>query len=236
MIPRFTPCSSSPPAGASSRTKRSVISATTVSDCPTPTVSTSTTSNPAASQSATRLARAPRNAPELRLRRRRTDEGLRIAREPLHPRLVAQDRTARARAEEGSTASTATRSPCPVSIIPKLSMKVDLPTPGVPESPIRTASRPGAPKPLHQLGGHRAMVRPPALHQCHGARQRPTVARDHLLGQLRDIHATPGLLQGPECLPPAPQVQSRMDAAPALPHKPPHDDAPPAHRRCPPPP
>ena len=45
------------------------------------------------------------------------------------------------RAELGSTASTATRMPCAVSIMPKLSMKVDFPTPGVPESPMRSACR-----------------------------------------------------------------------------------------------
>ena len=55
----------------------------------------------------------------------------------LSPRIEPPDR-----AEDGSTARTATRRPCPVSIRPKLSMKVDLPTPGVPESPIRSACRP----------------------------------------------------------------------------------------------
>ncbi len=45
------------------------------------------------------------------------------------------------RAEDGSIASTATRSPCPVSIDPKLSMNVDLPTPGVPDSARRMACR-----------------------------------------------------------------------------------------------
>ncbi|CAM5368098.1 hypothetical protein FALB51S_01697 [Frigidibacter albus] len=55
----------------------------------------------------------------------------------LSPRMEPPER-----AEEGSTASTATRSPCAVSIIPKDSMKVDLPTPGVPDSPMRSAWRP----------------------------------------------------------------------------------------------
>ncbi len=52
----------------------------------------------------------------------------------LSPRIEPPER-----ADEGSTASTATRNPCPVSISPNASMKVDLPTPGVPESPIRSA-------------------------------------------------------------------------------------------------
>ena len=41
--------------------------------------------------------------------------------------------------ELGSTASTATRSPIPVRYVPKLSIKVDLPTPGVPDRPTRIA-------------------------------------------------------------------------------------------------
>lgn len=45
------------------------------------------------------------------------------------------------RVDDGSTAKTATRLPCPVSICPKLSIKVDLPTPGVPDSPMRSADR-----------------------------------------------------------------------------------------------
>ena len=57
----------------------------------------------------------------------------------LSPRILPPDL-----AEDGSTASTATRRPCPVSIRPKLSMKVDLPTPGVPDRPMRKACRPVA--------------------------------------------------------------------------------------------
>lgn len=41
--------------------------------------------------------------------------------------------------DEGSTASTATRWPRPVSRVPKASMKVDFPTPGTPLIPIRRA-------------------------------------------------------------------------------------------------
>ena len=40
-------------------------------------------------------------------------------------------------AEEGSTASTATRWPCSMMVVPRASMKVDLPTPGTPEMPTR---------------------------------------------------------------------------------------------------
>ena len=97
-IPRFTPCSSSPAPGASSSTNRSTMPATATSDWPTPTVSTSTTSKPAASHtsSASRVRRAtPPSVPP-------DGDGRMNAsgppRELLHPRLVAEDRAAAARA------------------------------------------------------------------------------------------------------------------------------------------
>ena len=43
------------------------------------------------------------------------------------------------RRDDGSTASTATLRPCPVSMLPNASMVVDLPTPGAPVMPTRTA-------------------------------------------------------------------------------------------------
>ena len=62
------PCSSSPAPGNSSTAKVSTISATAVSDWPVPTVSTMTTSKPAASQrsiaSRVRAATPPRLPPE----------------------------------------------------------------------------------------------------------------------------------------------------------------------------
>lgn len=54
----------------------------------------------------------------------------------LSPRIDPPERE-----EEGSTAKTATRRPSPISNMPKLSIKVDLPTPGVPDRPIRKAWR-----------------------------------------------------------------------------------------------
>jgi hypothetical protein len=141
MIPRFTPCNSSPPAGAIRSTKTSDISATIVSDWPTPTVSISTTSKPAASQSAT-ASRVRRATPP---RCVWLGEGRMKARggrgQPLHPRLVAEDRAARAGRGRVDRQHRHAQ-PRPVSIVPKASMKVDLPTPGVPESPIRSACRP----------------------------------------------------------------------------------------------
>ena len=98
MIPRLMPWSSSPPPGDTSTMKRSTIAATSTSDCPTPTVSTSTTSKPAASQSSMRLARAPGDAAERAAGGRRAHERVRRAGELLHARLVAEDRAAGARA------------------------------------------------------------------------------------------------------------------------------------------
>ncbi|MGY4374110.1 hypothetical protein ACVWZ3_001749 [Bradyrhizobium sp. i1.3.6] len=43
------------------------------------------------------------------------------------------------RAEDGSTASTATLLPCSIRYVPSTSMVVDLPTPGEPVMPTRTA-------------------------------------------------------------------------------------------------
>ena len=98
MIPRLMPCSSSPPPGAISSTKQSTIAATATSDWPTPTVSTSTTSKPAASQSsiASRVRRAtPPSVPPV------GDGRTNAARPPhelAHAGLVAEDRSAAARA------------------------------------------------------------------------------------------------------------------------------------------
>ena len=52
----------------------------------------------------------------------------------LSPRIDPPDRR-----DVGSTASTATFLPRSVSSVPKLSIKVDLPTPGTPVMPMRCA-------------------------------------------------------------------------------------------------
>ena len=121
--------------------KTSDISATTVSDWPTPTVSISTTSKPAASHrvTASRVRRAtpPRcvwlGDGRMKASRSRDKRSIRV----LSPKIDPPERE-----EDGSIASTATLSPRPISIMPKLSIKVDFPTPGVPDNPIRSASRP----------------------------------------------------------------------------------------------
>ena len=110
------------------------MSATMVSDWPTPTVSTITTSYPAASHKmiASRVRRAtPPSAARLGEGRIKAP-GSRLSRSirVLSPRIEPP-----VRADDGSTARTATRRPDAVSIEPKLSIKVDLPTPGVPVRP-----------------------------------------------------------------------------------------------------
>ena len=113
-IPRLMPCSSSPPPGAMRSRKVSTMSATAVSDWPTPTVSTMTTSKPAASQTsmASRVRRA--TPPRFPPMGGRPNEGGRIPREGvirvLSPRIEPPERL-----DDGSTASTATRCPAPVN-------------------------------------------------------------------------------------------------------------------------
>ena len=64
-------------------------------DWPTPTVSTSTMSKPAASQSSMVSRVRRRDAAEVPARRRRADERALLDGEPLHARLVAEDAAAR---------------------------------------------------------------------------------------------------------------------------------------------
>ena len=116
----------------------STISATAVSAWPTPTVSTNTASNPAASHNrmASRVRRAtpPRLSPaedgRIKASGARASSAMRV----LSPRIAPPPRF-----EAGSTASTAIRRPSAMPARPKRSIKVDLPAPGGPEMPMRTA-------------------------------------------------------------------------------------------------
>src|SRR5690606_17066866 len=134
--PFLMPWSWSPVRAKVRNRKQSTISATVTSDWPTPTVSTSTTSNPAASMRiiVSRVARAtPPNVPAEG--EGRTNAFGSVARRVirvLSPRMLPPVRT-----EEGSTASTATLCPRPVSMLPSASTNVDLPTPGTPVMPTR---------------------------------------------------------------------------------------------------
>ena len=112
MIPRLIPWSSSPAPGAAIRQKQSTMSATATSDCPTPTVSTTMTSKPAASHSsaASRVRRAtpPIEPPEgdgrMKACGSRASRSMRVLSPRIDPPLRRLD---------GSTASTATRWPRP---------------------------------------------------------------------------------------------------------------------------
>ena len=116
----------------------SIMAATATSDWPTPTVSTSTTSKPAASHtsSASRVRRAtPPSVPRVGDgRTNASGERASCSMRVLSPRIEPPLRWL-----DGSTASTATRCPEPITCIPRASMKVDLPAPGDPEMPMRTA-------------------------------------------------------------------------------------------------
>ncbi|MGY3360425.1 hypothetical protein ACVWZK_007088 [Bradyrhizobium sp. GM0.4] len=100
------PCNSSPPPGSIKARKKSVMSQTAVSDWPMPTVSTSTTSKPAASHSsiASRvLAATPPSVPEdgegrMKASSEAESRAIRVLSPRIEPPL---------RAEDGSTASTA---------------------------------------------------------------------------------------------------------------------------------
>ena len=106
-MPRLIPWSSSPAAGEISSTNMSVMAATAASDCPTPTVSTMTTSNPAASTirivSRVRRATPPRDVPDgdgrMNARESAASRSIRVLSPRIEPPLTAED---------GSTASTAT--------------------------------------------------------------------------------------------------------------------------------
>src|SRR5262245_18638092 len=138
MMPFFRPCNSSPAPGSRSTRKKSTMEATATSDCPTPTVSTRTTSYPAASHTiiASRVRRVtPPSEPAAGLGRMKASgaaasRGMRV----LSPRMLPPER-----ALDGSTARTATRLPRPSRWSPKASMKVLLPTPGTPLTPTRVA-------------------------------------------------------------------------------------------------
>ena len=114
------------------------MSQTAVSDCPMPTVSTSTTSKPAASHSsiASRVfAATPPSVPEAGEGRiKALSEAESRAIRVLSPRIEPP-----VRAEDGSTASTATLWPRSIRNMPSTSMVVDLPTPGEPVMPTRIA-------------------------------------------------------------------------------------------------
>ena len=136
ITPFLIACKSSPAFGNCNNKNKSVIPATAISLWPTPTVSTITTSWPAASATnrASRVFSAtPPSVPEEGLGRIKacswTDNfSMRV----LSPKIDPPDKL-----DEGSIAKTATRWPCSIRYKPRVSIKVDFPTPGTPEIPRR---------------------------------------------------------------------------------------------------
>ncbi len=188
MIPRLMPCSSSPPVGDATSTKRSTSSATATSDWPTPTVSTSTTSKPAASQSSTasRVRRATPPSVPLVGEGRMYASGWRprSAMRVLSPRIEPPLRWL-----DGSTASTATWWPASMACRPSASMNVDFPAPGAPETPTRdgprrwpAAARRAAPR------ASAAVVGAGRLDQRDRPGERAPVAGPHGVSQRRVAH------------------------------------------------
>ena len=138
-MPFLIPWSWSPVRARVRKTNVSTMPATVTSDCPTPTVSTSTTSYAAASSTriAWLVARAtPPSVPAVGLGRMYAAGSL--ARRAI--RVLSPSTEPPVRVLLGSTARTPTRWPAAVSWVPSASMKVDLPTPGTPEIPTRTAT------------------------------------------------------------------------------------------------
>ena len=136
ITPFLMACKSSPAFGKCMSTNISVILATAISLCPTPTVSTITTSNPAASARSivSRVFSAtPPRLPAVGLGRIKAFSlidncSIRV----LSPRIEPPETV-----EDGSIANTATRCPWAIKYSPSASIKVDLPTPGTPDIPSR---------------------------------------------------------------------------------------------------
>ena len=134
-MPLLMPCRSSPaPLSIRSR-KKSLIECTAISDCPTPTVSMNTTSNPAASQRITVslvFLATPPSEPALGLGRMNALGSLqRVSILVLSPRILPLLFSLL-----GSIASTASLCPLEVTKLPNASMKVLFPAPGTPVMPI----------------------------------------------------------------------------------------------------
>ena len=137
MMPRLMPCSSSPAPEICSSMNMSTIECTTVSDCPTPTVSMKITSNPAASHSTivSRVLRATPPSDPAEGEGRMKTSGLP---EMLSMRVLSPRIEPPLRSDEGSMASTASLCRSEVTMLPTASMKVDFPAPGTPVMPMRT--------------------------------------------------------------------------------------------------
>ena len=90
--------------------------------------------------------------------------------------------------EDGSTASTATLWPLPVSNVPSASMVVDLPAPGAPVMPSRTALPVSGSSSCTSKCAGFAVIGALALDQRDGARQRGAVAGADAGGEVGRLH------------------------------------------------
>ena len=175
MIPRLMPWRSSPPVGEASSTNRSVRSATATSLWPDADRLDQHHVEAGGLAQQQRLAGAAGHPAQLapdgegrtNAAGSRASSSIRV----LSPRIEPPEREL-----VGSTASTATRWPGAVRWRPKASMKVDLPTPGGPLMPRRTAPPVRASDRSTRPVGLLAVVGPAGLHQGDAPGQGPTVA------------------------------------------------------------
>ena len=117
MIPRLMPCSSSPPAGEDEQEEVDQVGDRDLGLADADGLDDDDV-EPGGLAQQHRLAGAAGDAAERPPRRRRSDEGVRVAAELGHAGLVAEDRAAAA-GSDGSTASTATRWPCVDEVEPE---------------------------------------------------------------------------------------------------------------------
>ena len=148
--------------------------ATVTSDWPTPTVSTNTTSKPAASTTTivSRVARAtPPRTPDdgdgrMNARSSTDSRDIRV----LSPRMLPP-----VRVDDGSTASTATRLPLAVRSLPRASTNVDLPGPGHAGDADAVGAAGLRQQPGQQLLGRLLVVAPRRLDERDGPAERRAV-------------------------------------------------------------
>src|SRR5882757_6602218 len=137
-IPAFAAWIPSPIPGASRTIVVSASETTSISDCPTPTVSTNTTSQPAASSTLSACGVAQDSPPRWpRVAIDRMNTPLSVACSCIRTR--SPSKAPPENGEDGSTARTPTRLPCLRRALTSADVDVDLPTPGDPVSPTTWA-------------------------------------------------------------------------------------------------
>ena len=120
----------------------SAVPATSTSDCPTPTVSSSTTSQPAASSTRSACGAAhdsPPRWPREAIERMKTSGSAAWS----DIRIRSPSSAPPENGDDGSTASTPTRCPAARWAVTRALVVVDLPTPGAPVTPT-TCARPAS--------------------------------------------------------------------------------------------